>query len=89
MKITRTINYVDVTVKAYNEAEDSIETITKTVITERKLSENELKKAVEKGGNITCLKVLETYYHSSLYEMDVETFLQFATYAGEGRKTID
>ena len=89
MKITRTINYCDVTAKVYNEQEDAIETVTKTVITERKLTDKEMKKEIEKDGSYTCLKVLETMYHSSLYEMEVETFLQYATYAGEGRKVIE
>lgn len=89
MKITRTINYCDATVKVYNNAEDSMETVTKSIITERKLSEKEIKKEIEKDETYTCLKVLETQYVSNLYEMSLETFLQYATYVGEGRKTIE
>lgn len=91
IKITRTINSIQITFKAVNLETESIETLTCYEVIDHELtSEEETKLArANTPSGFMFLKMVDSYMKSELYEMTAKDFMRYATYVGDGRKSFN
>lgn len=84
-KITRSINSVQVTFKAFNKLTGTLETLSEVMIGTHKDLRKDLEKALASRDLLLC-SIESQLTTSKLYEMSEETFILYSNCIGEGRK---
>lgn len=88
INITRTINTATATVTYVDMNDLKVKEKTFSIPTTQKVNEKAFTKSLENDETVKVLKVSEITYESALYEMDLQTFMTYATRVGDGRVTL-
>ena len=86
--ITRTINTATATLTYVDLKQMTVMTSDVSIVTTQKVSEKDFTNWFNDGELFKLLKVENIRYSSKLYEMDLETFVKYATEIGNGRVTL-
>lgn len=86
--ITRTINTATATLTYVDLKAMKVVTSDESMVTTQKVTEKDFSKMYNDGETYKLLKVDNIRYTSKLYEMDLETFVKYATEIGDGRVTL-
>lgn len=88
-KITRTISIASVDVALYDMNNNAIKTVHFAIPTMQKLTDKDIEEYIsENFSTFKFLKVLNAEYETSLFEIDLQTFVEHAKVIGSGRKSL-
>lgn len=89
-KITRTVNIATISYTYADMNSKTVETNAVNMATTQKVTDKQAEKFVNAMLNNVgvLLKIDSITYTSKLYEMDLQTFIEHATYVGNGRVTL-
>lgn len=88
-KITRTITIASVDVALYDMHNDAVKNVHFAIPTMQKLTDKDVEEYIsENFRTFKFLKVLNAEYETSLFEIDLRTFVENAKIIGSGRKAL-
>lgn len=88
-KITRTVSIATVDAALYDMANNAVKNVHLAIPTMQKLAEKDVEEYIsENFSTFKFLKVLNAEYETSLFEIDLQTFVEHAKVIGSGRKAL-
>ena len=88
-KITRTVSIASMNVALYDLENNAVKNVHFSIPTMQKLTDKDVEEYIsENFSTFKFLKVLDVVYETSLFEIDLETFVEHAKVIGSGRKAL-
>lgn len=88
-KITRTVSIANMDVALYDLSNNAVKNVHLAIPTTQKLADKDVEEYVsENFQTFKFLKVLNVEYETSLFEIDLQTFIEHAKVIGTGRKAL-
>lgn len=88
-KITRTVSIANMDVALYDLNNNAVKNVHFAIPTTQKLTDKDVEEYIsENFQTFKFLKVLNVEYETSLFEIDLQTFVEHAKVIGDGRKSL-